>query len=261
MTGSVKKKMIACLFNIKPAFIASFIKKMVFFKREVVETADGSFFIDSASEFGYRIILDGTYELGMVEILKRFLNPGGVFIDLGANEGYFSVIASRLVGREGRVIAVEPQERLKEIIKKNSELNGCDNIDLVSIAVSDKEGIGYLYMSPDMNTGSSSFIKETLYPVPRKEVKTKTLANIFADNNLDRCDLIKIDIEGWEYNAIFGSPDIFKEHRIKAIALETHPKLLARRGLSEEAIFEFLSASGYRRAADLKNLVFIAEKL
>jgi len=69
----------------------------------------------------------------MVLVVKSCLPPGGIFIDLGANEGYFSVIGSKLVGMAGRVLAFEPQSRLQPVINRNSTLNSCDNVEVLPI--------------------------------------------------------------------------------------------------------------------------------
>jgi hypothetical protein len=74
----------------------------------MVSTSNGTFFINPVSNFG-AAILNGEYEPEMKRILNRYLPDGGTFIDLGANEGYFSVLASRMVGSKGRVVAILPQ--------------------------------------------------------------------------------------------------------------------------------------------------------
>jgi FkbM family methyltransferase len=71
----------------------------------------------------------------MGAVLRRYLRPGAVFIDMGANEGYFSVLASGVVGPSGAVIAVEPQSRLQGVIQTNLDANACLNVRLVRCVV------------------------------------------------------------------------------------------------------------------------------
>jgi FkbM family methyltransferase len=196
----------------------------------------------------------------MTQILKTYLKPQSVFIDLGANEGYFSVIASKLVKSQGKVFAIEPQSRLQPIIKENINLNSCNNIQVLQVAISGKSETVTLFVSPDMNTGSTSLIQTTAYSLPKQEVTSITLAEFFQMHEIDTCDLIKIDIEGYEYEAIMKSPELFRTRRFKAIALELHPYYLEKRGLSGETITSFLSDCGYSIASSSSNteLLFVS---
>lgn len=208
-------------------------------------TSEGRFFIDPYSNFGYQLFTIGIYEPYTVSLLKTNLKPSDIFVDLGANEAYFSVIASRIVGDEGKVFAVEPQNRLQKIIAKNLELNCCNNIIVMPIVISDKNEEAFIYLSPDMDTGGSSLIRTTFYALPRQKVNAITLSEMFRQQNITKCSLLKIDIEGWEYEAILGSPALFKEPRIKAIVLSLHSQSLTKRGVREKQIIEFLWSCGY----------------
>src|SRR5919199_1067555 len=107
------------LVKLRPEIAASFVKKLLGFKRTNLVTTEGAFYVDIASCLGYPLLKTGVYESGMVQVIKTYLKPGNIFVDLGANEGYFTVIASRLVGKAGKVIAIEPQSRLQPIIREN----------------------------------------------------------------------------------------------------------------------------------------------
>ena len=253
----LKQKKAQMLLSLRPALLASLVKKFVLPHRETIKTQDGIFWIDVASNFGYRLFKTGIYEPYLVSTLQKYLSPGGVFIDLGANEGYFSVIASKLVGTTGKVVAIEPQARLQYIIHKNLTLNHCNNVQILPVAVSDKSEKASLNLSPDMNTGASSLSRSTLYPLPKQEVELVTLTKIFEQENITSCDLIKIDIEGWEYEAIMGSLELLRDHRIKAISLELHPQVLSKRGLSADVITRHLSQLSYSLDRSLNNTVFV----
>jgi len=200
-------------------------------------------------------MLEGEYETELKECLKSILSEDNTFIDLGANEGYFSIIASNLVGKKGRVLAIEPQSRLQNIIKENIKLNKLSNIELVQALVTNEVGEENISLSPDMNTGSSGVLRKQKYIVSREKVKSTTLIKLINDFNIDTVDLIKIDIEGSEYEAILGSKKLFKSHLIQNIALELHPKFLKMRNLEEREILDFLYECGYQRNKNYKNLV------
>lgn len=233
------------ILKIRPAFLASLLKILVPFRWRKVSTPHGVFYVDAVSWFGYELLKTGRYEQGTMDVLERTLPRGGIFVDLGANEGFFSVAASRLVGENGRVVAIEPQRRLQRIISRNLALNSCGNVAVLPVAISDRRGEDFLYVYPSVNTGASSLTRPTSYFLPRQKIEITTLEQAFAMSGLDHCDLIKIDIEGGEYEAIFGSKKLFVEKRIRGIALELHPRMLAKRGHSEKEIIEFLLRCGY----------------
>ena len=133
----LKKRLIEILLKIRPAVLGSVIKKLLFSHREIAETSQGKFWIDPASNLGYKLLYVGEHEPYMIKTLQQYLQPGSTFIDLAANEGYFSVIASKLVGSQGKVFAIEPQSRLLDIINKNLDLNECNNVKILPIAISD----------------------------------------------------------------------------------------------------------------------------
>jgi len=173
-------------------------------KRRLVTTPMGTFFINPISNFG-AAILRGEYEPQMVRVLSRYLSPGGVFIDIGANEGYFSVLASRLVGRKGTVVAIEPQSRLQSVIRTTLEANDCYNVRLFKCAVADRTGKMRLSLAPNSNSGSSSFFRSTKYILPTEEVQAFCLVDLFERIGVDCCDLIKVDIEGGRVRRVYAS--------------------------------------------------------
>lgn len=132
--------LIALLVKVRPAWLASFLKRILRINRFIYSTPQGKFFIDPASQFGFTLLSSGTYEKEVTEYIQNTLNPGDVFIDIGSNEGFFSIVASNLVNKTGKVISVEPHSRLQPILFKNSELNECYNIyffNLVYLTIMD----------------------------------------------------------------------------------------------------------------------------
>ncbi len=230
--------------EIRPALLADGLKRLLRITRRTIDTDAGKFWIDPVSNLGMALVLNGTYEPGMRTILATFLGPGKVFIDLGANEGYFTVIGARLARPEGRVIAIEPQNRLIPIISANLRLNDL-SATIVQAAVSDQRSTAVLHLAPSINTGSSGLHRVTKYPVPQQQVRTVTLADVLEESQVGIVDLLKVDIEGWEFEAILGSSQLFSAKRIKAMALELHPWVLAERGKSADKLVSFLAGSGY----------------
>ena len=245
------------LMRVRPAALAVVFKNLLRVQRLEVPTAEGIFWADPASDFGQRLLTAGQYEPELAATLRQLLQPGQVFADIGANEGYFSVLAARRVGASGRVLAVEPQSRLQPVLRRNFALNHATHVTLTAAAVSNAIGVAELNLAPSMNTGATSLIRSTRYKLPRETVPALPLAEILDRAGLAAVDLLKLDIEGWEYEAILGSREIFRQGRIRAIALELHPAQLAKRGLGIAPITDFLQEAGFRHAPRFESLVFL----
>jgi FkbM family methyltransferase len=219
---------------------------MVGLGRRVLETEDGSFWIDPLSGFGTELLREGAHEPAMIRWVRDILRPGGIFVDVGANEGYFSIIAARRCGPSGRVYAVEPQEVCHVALRENMKLNGCDNIEIVPVLVSDHCGELALHLHTATNTGATSVWRQSRSGIRSVRTVCWPLEFLLDRKSIGTVDLLKIDIEGAEYEAVMGSQQLFRSGRIRAIALEVHPEILAERGLRDSTIHEFLLDSGYR---------------
>jgi len=235
------------LTGIRPAPLGAFLKKLLRIRRFEFKSKEGIFHVDPASNFGLRLIEGGEYEPATTRQLHQVLKPGNIFIDLGANEGYYSVIAGRIVGPEGRVISIEPQSRLQEVLRKNESLNQLNNLTFSSCAISDKEETSEIYLLPDLNTSGSSMAQITRYRNETESIQTKRLETLLQELEVKHIDLIKIDIEGWEWEAIMGSPELFRSGRIKNIFLELHTHILDQRGFDYRELESLLQSAGYER--------------
>jgi FkbM family methyltransferase len=245
------------LLRVRPARLAAWLKRLLRVRRVTVRTSHGLFWIDPASLLGQEIAGRGGFDPDTLAALQRVLRPGDTFIDIGANEGYFSVVAASLVGASGRVVAVEPQSRLREVLRRNFELNACRRIEHVAAAVSDRPGTADLHLAPDVNSGSSGLAAATRYRVPTEIVPTMTLAQLLAAVKPLGAPVVKMDIESWEYEAILGSPEVFLNGRIRALVLELHYPMMRRRGRNPAEVPDFLRVSGYTLAPDSAGLLWV----
>lgn len=246
------------LFRIRPAILASWMKRLIGLRRRDIETDYGSFHVDPVSQFALALTSAKGYEPEMSHAVGWFLKPGGTFVDIGANEGFFAVMAARIVGTGGKVVAVEPQSRLQAVVERNFRLNGVTNAALVPCAISDREGRVDLFVSPDTNTGSTGLQNMTRYRLATESVPVMTLLKLFESHSIASADLVKMDIEGAEFEAILGSPALFESRRIKAFAFEMHEAAIARRGGDPKDVIRFLEKCGYALAAGLPASVWVA---
>lgn len=143
----------------------------------------------------------GVWEPGVTSVIKRMLRPGDVFVDVGANIGYDSLLAASLVGEHGRVLAFEASPTTFDLLLRNLALNPYTNVVARQLAVSDRRQQMPLYFGPTDNRGKATtiaargFSQECL-------VQAHPLTELFSEEERSRIRLIKIDIEGGEVPVI-----------------------------------------------------------
>lgn len=142
--------------------------------------------------------------------LKKYIpKKGDTVIDCGAYAGYFAVLAAKLVGETGRVIAIEPDFFNRALLRKNIKANHLNNVTIIDRGLSDTESIiGWSVGGIVSQAGKSKIFK----------VKTTTLNKVYHKLHLNRIDFVKMDIEGAEINALNGANDVLKYMQNLAIA-------------------------------------------
>lgn len=234
--------------RIRPKELGSLIAWLLRIRR-IPAQADGvTLSVDPSTLFGARIIEHGTYESEVVGMLRSILREGDGFVDLGANEGFFSMIASGIVGPTGRVFAIEPQERLWPVIMQNVVLNDAANVVLVPFAVSDAPGEAEIVVTPASNSGAASLVPNSSMLSrlrPKQQVVTRSLDDLSRRYRFGGIGLMKIDIEGFELNALRSAESLMKSKMIRNIIVEIHPAHLAALGQSQEEVFKLLEQYGY----------------
>ena len=98
MTTYIKRRTYRILRSLRPAWVAVMVKRALRIRRVVVDTPQGSFWLDPVSNLAGAISGGGFFEPAMQMTLAEFLGAGKLFVDLGANEGYFTVLAAKLIG-------------------------------------------------------------------------------------------------------------------------------------------------------------------
>jgi FkbM family methyltransferase len=144
-----------------------------------------------------RIFLFGVWEPNLTDFLTGRLSRGDVFLDIGANVGYFSLLASKLVGTEGLVVAVEASPSTYSRLVSNVEMNGCTNVRAMNVAASAMEGTVSVFKGPETNVGTGSILESSRLPFEAK-IRSVPASELLSADEFKRCRVIKIDVEGGE---------------------------------------------------------------
>lgn len=186
----------------------------------------------------------GTYERGTLSVIKDILGENDVFVDIGANIGLMSIYASKIVGVNGKVYSFEPNPNTYEILTRNIEINSCSNILASQYAIGDKKQSSLIFDNWNKNRGSSSIIN---YNESQSgyEINIDTLEHLIED--YDDIDLIKIDVEGYELQVLFGMRNILESMQAPNLIIEcSESNSQIHHDLPKE-LYEFiLSTNNYR---------------
>lgn len=238
--------------KIRPVELTILLKKVLRIKRKEFKHIDFYMFLDPWSNLYWNLydpdLNKSLFEPHWTNFIINSLNEGDTFVDLGANEGWFSLYASREVGIKGKVISVEPQMRLVKVIKKNVQLNKLKNIIVVEAAIGKAKGSRMIALAPSINNGSTSFVKirRSLF-LKKQKVSFLTLTEVFEIYKLTKIDLIKIDIEGFEGEALKSGASLLQNKLIKRIIIDFHDRHLSKLGTSCSEIINFLESFGYNQ--------------
>jgi FkbM family methyltransferase len=248
------------LFRVRPSQLADLLKSLLGIQRRVVaDRAGHRFWIDPVSLFGIQLVRGQTFEPGLTHLIMTLLGPGHTFLDVGGNEGYYSVLAAGRVGDRGQVHCFEPQSRLQAVLQKNAELNSCRRLRVHCLALADRQGEAQLFLRPSLNTGASSLTPHWRLGRRHETVPTTSLDEFFCSAGLDRVRLVKVDCEGAEHLVIAGSAGLLARQAVDFWAMEYHPQICGAERCA--GIHESLCGNGYRCATVCGHRIYLRPEL
>lgn len=168
---------------------------------------------------GMPIALFGVYEFAVSHLVRQYLAPGDVFVDVGANIGYYSVIAAAAVGASGAVYAFEPSARIRARLERNVELNDMRHITVRSEAIAASSGVVRLVEPPGAGNDGLAYV-DTSGGTGGVEVRSVRLDELaeFADRPPT---LMKVDVEGGEPEVFRGASKLFERDDAPSIIFES----------------------------------------
>jgi FkbM family methyltransferase len=208
----------------------------------LIEVQGNKMYVDSKDKAVAVPLLIDSYETYETALFNREIRENMVVVDIGANIGYYSLIAGRLVGNGGKVYAFEPEPANYQTLIRHIQINGYTNIFPVQKAISNQCGKTELFLS-EVNLGEPSLCERN---ISKKagflQVETITLDEFFQDC---RVDFIKIDAQGAEGRILEGAQQVLKDSKLK-IMMEFWPDGLKNMGTDPLQLLQRMLEAGFK---------------
>jgi len=191
------------------------------------------------------------YESNIIRGLCRFLRPGMVCLDIGANEGLFTLLMGKRVGVRGGVYSFEPTASTFQRLQTNIKLNTMHNITAENVAVMAKAGSVEFHIGPLELCVYNSIAKVT-HPgatggeFVRVNVPAISIDEYCVDHNINRVDCVKIDVEGAEFSVLKGMRNVLEANREIVVLIEFCQTTAESCESSLEEMTEWIAALGFR---------------
>lgn len=184
----------------------------------------------------------------VIKLMERYLSPGSTMMDVGANIGFVSLNAARIVGSGGRVVAVDPQKQVLERLNENIALNNFTNITVVPCALSAEPGAAVFNAATDAGLSRLDNLNQNHYGMNlmEKYQVQKTTLDCLVDAHFDGVapDVIKIDVEGHEYQVLKGAARTLAQKK-SVVIMEINQGALRQNDVSLRDILSFVQPLGY----------------
>ena len=210
--------------------------------RSLYETpAKDLFWLNSTGHLDQSIIQAGVFEPWTTQAVKMLIKRGDIVLDVGANIGYYSILMSKLVGKEGKVICFEPTDCYGNVLEKNIAENKLTNVEAYRIGLSNKE------QELEIQIGISS---ATLH-VPgniklncSERIKLVTLDKFLEEHPLPKINFIKIDVDGHEPLVLEGAWRSIDKYQPNILLEVSHTHYL-NAGYTAWDFYDLLKSKGY----------------
>jgi FkbM family methyltransferase len=181
------------------------------------------------------------WEPEVLEFFAESVRPGDVVLDIGAYTGAYSLLASRLIGPDGRVYAFEPDPVARSVLERNIRANGALNVEVLPVAITDHDGTAMLAVHSLGDATSAVSDSETPGSL---QVEASTLRS-FCERRAVAPAVIKIDVEGGEAGVLIDDARAIVQ-ATRAIILELHERPLAALGVDAASLLARLEGWGGR---------------
>jgi FkbM family methyltransferase len=195
----------------------------------------------------------GYYEPEATAMWKYCLQSSKIVADVGANVGYYSLLSAKYGKKDTQIFSFEPMTHIFNRAKENIYLNSFSNIHLTKVALSNEKKKEVIALEEENNWGGSNIVVAAGDGKIRAEqIETTTLDLFVQENNLERVDLIKMDVEGYEPFALHGMTQTIKRFE-PIVFIEILEQLLSRFHYTPNDVFGFFHQRGYHGYMILPN--------
>ncbi|WP_261222214.1 FkbM family methyltransferase [Ancylothrix sp. D3o] len=195
-----------------------------------------------------------TFEQTEIQLVSAYLKAGMKVVDVGANIGLYSILASKIIGENGKIWAFEPSSETHKRLIANLSLNQVSGVEVIKMGLADVEDVLTL-MRPSGYRDGDRYLVPKIYDTTHfqqdsgdtESVPVITLDNYMIQNNteLPKVDLMKIDIEGGEYAVFKGAQKVLTANPNILVMFECTPEGCQRAGHTQENVFQFLRQLGF----------------
>ena len=192
-------------------------------------------------EIVYMLERGGSHDEHAFNAARACLRPGGVFYDIGANVGYFSIEMAHVFADAITVVAVEPQPALSRATALSASLNRFNNIKVFEVMLGEQEGWAELFIGSHATQASAIALEKNSRVL---QCRITTIDHMLQSHLIPPPTTIKLDIEGSELAALRGAERTLRKH-LPAIIYECEVVNTSRFGYSGKEIIEFLKGVGY----------------
>ena len=190
----------------------------------------------------------GEYEAGTLYVLEQLLGEGDIFLDVGANIGFISIVVACFIGKGGLVYAVEPHPLIFKELQENISLNQAKNIVPLNVALGSGPCEAMLYDNLDINWGSASLIPpKNRGTATGRPVKVTSIDELIQSGYIQTPDVVKIDVEDFELEVLKGSKNLLSSANAPALCVE-FSTLHAVYGGNLHDIYDFIKEINCYRA-------------
>lgn len=206
------------------------------------------FTTDLADCMSRYVFFDGSWEPVTTAVFIQMVRPGQVILDVGAHLGYFSLLAGRRNPPPGRIIAFEPDPTHAARLRENISRNGIGNITVEPLAIAEASLDVVLDRGDEGNTSTERVLarRDAAVGGTIVEAKAVSLDDYCRGHGLEQVDIVKMDIEGGEAEAIRGMARGLECGLYRRILLELHPTRLRPRDIDPRGVIAGLRQRGYR---------------
>ena len=206
----------------------------------------GAWWLAEKSALDHELIYN-EFERMETEFVKKLLRRNMTVVDIGAHHGLYTLLAAKCVGRNGRVVAIEPSPRECARLQKHLRINGSSNVKLVPCAAGEDAGEADFYLVDGFNDWCNSLRPPATDESTRTvRVQVRRLDEILSELKISKVDFIKLDVEGAEISALYGAMKLLHRGSRPAILAEVQDRRTRPWGYAAREIIQFLVRMDYR---------------